>query len=391
MRRLPQEPGDRDQAPARTTDQEMTDLKVDAMNEVEARKLEHLEVTTTQDVNAHRAPGWQDIHLLHQPLPELDVAELDLSVELLGHRLRHPVVISAMTGGHERAHELNATLARAAERFGLAMGLGSQRAALKDPSLAYTYRVAREQAPHALLIANIGAAQLISQGNNAPLSQAQLEAMVEMIGANALAIHLNFLEEMIQTEGDRRARGCLEQIEHIAHATSVPLIIKETGAGISRPAAECVIKAGAAALDVGGVGGTSFAAVEMIRAARRGDARGARLGDLFRDWGIPTAVSIVEVASLGLPVIATGGIRSGVDAAKALALGATAVGIARPLLQAAVEGDDALAAWLTQFIEELRAAMFLTGSAQPGQLRQARRVIVGETAAWLQQLGYLQR
>ncbi|MBI4494977.1 MAG: type 2 isopentenyl-diphosphate Delta-isomerase [Chloroflexi bacterium] len=359
------------------------------MNEVEARKLEHLEVATTLDVNTHRGPGWQDIHLLHQPLPELDVEELNLSIELLGRRLRYPVVISAMTGGHERAHELNAILARAAQRFGLAMGLGSQRAALKDPNLAYTYRVAREQAPDALLIANIGAAQLIPQSRPQPLTVDQLQGLVEMIGADALAIHLNWLEEAIQTEGDRRARGCLEAIEHVAHSIRVPLIVKETGAGLSRPVGKRAIEAGAAALDVGGVGGTSFAAVEAIRAERRGDARGARLGDVFRDWGIPTAVAVVEVADLGRPVVATGGLRTGLDAAKALALGATAVGIARPLLQAAVQGDDALAAWLTQFLEELRVAMFLTGSARPEQLRQARRVITGETAAWLQQLGYL--
>lgn len=358
-------------------------------NEVEARKLEHLQVTTTQDVNARRGPGWQDIALLHEPLPELDLDEIDLSVDFLGKRLRHPLVISAMTGGHERARDLNAALARAAERFGLAMGLGSQRAALKDPGLAYTYRVAREQAPSAFLIANIGVAQLIPQGHNPPLTHEQVAGLIEMIGADALAVHLNFLEESVQTEGDRRARGSLEAIARLVERCRVPVIVKETGAGLSGPAARRLVQAGAAALDVGGVGGTSFAAVEAIRAARRGDRRGARLGETFRDWGIPTAVSIVEVADLGKPVIATGGIRTGLDAAKALALGATAVGIARPLLQAAIEGDDALDEWLSHFLEELRVALFLTGSSRPEQLRTVRRVITGDTAEWLRQLGHL--
>lgn len=359
------------------------------VNEVEARKLEHLQVTTTQDVNTRRGPGWQDINLLHHPLPDLDLDEIDLGIDFLGKRLRHPVIISAMTGGHERARDLNAILARGAERFGLAMGLGSQRAALKDPSLAYTYRVAREQAPDAFLIANIGAAQLILQGKTPPLSLEQVQGMIEMIGADALAIHLNFLEESVQTEGDRRARGCLEAIANLIQHCTVPVIIKETGAGLSADVARQTVEVGAAALDVGGVGGTSFAAVEAIRAAKHGDRRGARIGETFRDWGIPTAVSIVEVANLGKPVVATGGIRNGLDAAKALALGATAVGIARPLLQAAVEGDDALADWLSYFIEELRVAMFLTGSSRSEQLRNARRVITGDTADWLRQLGHL--
>jgi isopentenyl-diphosphate delta-isomerase len=356
------------------------------MNEVEARKLEHLQVSTTLDVNTRRGAGWQDIHFLHNPLPELDLAEVDLAGDFLGHRLRNPVFISAMTGGHARARDLNAIFARAAEEFGLAMGLGSQRAALKDRGLAYTYRVAREHAPNAYLIANIGAAQLIPQGKSPPLSPEQVEELIGMIDANALAVHLNFLEESVQTEGDRHARGCLDAIARLVESVRVPIIVKETGAGLSRSSAQQVVRLGAAALDVGGVGGTSFAAVEAARAAKHGDARGARIGDTFRDWGIPTAVSVAQVADLGVPTVATGGIRTGLDAAKAMGLGAAAVGLARPLLQAAMESEEALHAWLTHFIEELRVALFLTGSSHPQQLRTLPRVITGETAEWLRQL-----
>ncbi len=357
--------------------------------QVMQRKGEHLAIAAQENVESHVGAGWRDVHLLHEALPRVDLAAVDLSVEFLGRRLRAPLIISAMTGGHPAAREINARLGRAAQRHGLAMGVGSQRAALRSPGLADTYRVAREAAPDQLLVANLGAAQLVPQDSGEPLHPEQVREAVTMIGADALAIHLNFLEEVVQTEGDRRVTGLREALAAVVAEAPVPVIAKETGAGLSRRAAVELAGLGFRALDVGGLGGTSFAAVEAARARARGDRRGAGLGDIYRDWGIPTAVSVVAAAGPGLPVIATGGVRTGLDAARAMALGAHLVGVARPLLTAALEGETALDVWIERFLEELRVAVFLTGGARAADLRSTPKVITGETRRWLDDLGYL--
>jgi isopentenyl-diphosphate Delta-isomerase len=355
---------------------------------VEGRKAEHLELSLSEPVEGASGPGWADIELVHEALPEVDLEEVELGAELLGRRLRAPVMIAAMTGGHEGAREVNAALGRAAERHGLAIGVGSQRAALQNPALVHTYEVVRESAPSAPVVANLGAAQLIAQGEREPLGLADARAAVEMVGADALAIHLNFLEESVQPEGDRRTRGCAAAIGALADGLEVPLIAKETGAGMTRATAERLRDLGVAALDVGGAGGTNFAIIERLRAERQGDERGARLGRGLAEWGIPTAVSVAGAVGSGLPVIATGGVRSGLDAAKALALGATVVGVARPLLGPAAEGDAALDAWMEGFLDELRTVLMLTGCTCPGELHDRPRVIRGRTRAWLDELGY---
>jgi isopentenyl-diphosphate delta-isomerase len=328
------------------------------------------------------------VHLLHNALPEVDRDAIDLSVDFLGKRLSAPLVIAGMTGGHRMAHEVNAVLARAAERHGLAMGVGSQRAALRRPDLDYTYRVVREQAPSAFLIGNIGAPQLIDQAGTPPLSLDEVQSAVSMIEANALAIHLNFVQESVMPEGDRRAAGCAEAIQRVREHLSTPVIAKETGAGMSRATAVRLKDLGVAALDVGGVGGTSFAAVEGLRAEAQGHASGQRLGEVLRDWGIPTPVALVGALQTGLPVIATGGIRGGLDAARALALGACMVGVARPLLRAALEGDAAVDGWIDQLLYEVRTVLFLTGSPNLEALRARHPLVLGQTRAWLEQLDY---
>jgi isopentenyl-diphosphate delta-isomerase len=353
-------------------------------DEIQQRKADHLRMAATAPVDSGRSAGFEDVHLLHAAVPEVDLGAIDLSVELVGRHLRLPLVIAAMTGGHEEGGRVNAVLGRAAERFGIAMGVGSQRAALVDPDLRETYAVTREAAPTAFLIANIGATQLVAQGATGPISRAQLGELLDMIRADALAVHLNPLQELVQTEGQRDARGHVDAIRDLAGSIGIPVVAKETGGGMRRDVAVALAAAGVAAIDVGGVGGTSFAAIEALRAEARGDERGVRLGTLLRDWGVPTVASIGFARHAGLPIIATGGIRSGVDAAKAIAMGATAVGVARPLLQAALAGDDAVAAWITRFAEELRAAMFLSGSPDVAALRAQPTVVVGETAAWLQ-------
>ena len=357
--------------------------------EIEKRKAEHLRLAADGDVETRRAPGWHDVHLVHDALPVTDAAHIDLGVRLLGHTLSLPLVIAGMTGGHSGAERVNAALADAAARHGIAMGVGSQRAALRDPSLRRTYSVVRERAPKAFIIANVGVSQLVSQDDGAALGATEIRSLIAMVGADAIALHLNYLEESVQPEGQTRASGVEAAIARLVRQSAVPVIAKETGAGVDRAVALRLRKLGVKAIDVGGVGGTSFAAIEALRAKDRGDDARARLGEVFRDWGLPTAVAVAGCAGSGLPVIATGGVRSGLDAAKALALGATAVGVGRPLLQAALEGSAAIDRWLAQFALELRTATFLAGVKRARDLASRPPIVTGETRDWIDQLQYL--
>ncbi len=353
------------------------------------RKQEHVEISTTMDVEAGINAGWEDIRFLHQCLPEIDHDEIQLSTVFCGRRVERPLVISALTGGHSQAAWINETLGRVAEHFGLIVEVGSQRPMLKLPSLVETYATARRAAPHAFLVANIGAAQLIAQEQSLACTVEQAKELVTAIGADALAIHLNFLQEAVMPEGDCRARGCTEAIGRMAESLSVPVIVKETGAGISKSQALELKARGVAALDIGGAGGTSMALVESHRAAYRKDQRFQRLGQTFSGWGIPTAVSIVEARASSLPLIASGGVRTGLDAAKALALGASLVGIARPLLGRVLSGGyDGLVEYLEVFFEELTVAMFLAGALAISELQGKRLLITGKLKDWLEQLGY---
>jgi isopentenyl-diphosphate delta-isomerase len=339
-----------------------------------------------------RAPaGWDDIRIVHDALPDVDAADVDVSATFLGRRLRLPLVISGMTGGHGRALAVNETLARVAERRGIAIGVGSQRAALRDPMLVPTYSVVRESAPTAFVIANVGISQLVKQELDPALGVRDIAQIVAMVRANALALHLNYLEESVQPEGQTRARGALAAVRALAAKSRVPVIAKETGAGITREVALRLRRAGVKAVDVGGVGGTSFAAIEAMRAEAQSDSARMSLGNRFRDWGVPTAIAVVGAASVGLPVIATGGVRSGLDAAKAIALGATIVGVGRPLLQAALRGEESVERWISDFELELRTAVFLSGVRRAVDLRRATVVITGESKQWLDQLGYERR
>jgi isopentenyl-diphosphate delta-isomerase len=329
--------------------------------------------------------SWDEVHLPHRALPELDFAELDTSVELFGHRLRLPLLISSMTGGHADAEAVNAALGRAAERHGLGMGLGSGRAMLSRPELTRTFAVARREAPSALLYANIGVPQLIAQRDRSGYTSRELLPLIESLRADALAVHLNFLQEAVQPEGDLRARGCLEAVRRLCAELPVPVLAKETGAGIGPDEVRALARAGVAAVDVSGTGGTSWAVVEAKRAAERGDARRAQLGERFATWGIPTPVALWQSRDAGVPLLAGGGIRSGLDAARAIALGAVAVTVARPLLVAALQGDAALDAWIEQFALELKTALFLTGARTIAELRQVRPAFTGTLWQWLHQ------
>src|SRR5437867_2596335 len=249
---------------------------------IERRKAEHLRITAEEDIETTRAPGWDDVHLLHDALPAADAARVDLSARLLSHTAALPRVIAGMTGGHSGAERVNTTLAEAAARHGLGIGVGSQRAALRDPSLRRTYAVVRERAPKAFVIANVGVSQLVAQDDGDPLGAKDIRTLIEMVGANAIALHLNYLEESVQPEGQTRATGLDTAIRRLVRHSVVPVIAKETGAGISGSVARRLRSLGVKAIDVGGVGGTSFAAIEALRAQDRGDTARARLGGPVR-------------------------------------------------------------------------------------------------------------
>jgi isopentenyl-diphosphate delta-isomerase len=331
------------------------------MNQTEERKREHVQISLKENVSAHHN-YWDDVRLLHNALPEINEKEINVSTELFGKKLGAPLVISGMTGGYVEGKKLNENLASAAEAFQIGMGVGSQRAALENPKLVETYSIIKKH-DIPLKIANIGASQMVLWEKKQILEN--VGKIVEMIDADVLAVCLNFLQEAVQPEGEAQAKGCLATIDMLSREFGRPILIKESGAGISGKVAGLLKKTKIAGIDVGGAGGTSFSAVEYYRAKMKGDTYNMRAGQAFWDWGIPTPTCILEVGkaiSWELPIIATGGIRNGLDAAKALVLGASAAGIAHALLKPAMKDKNATRLELDVILRELRTAMFLVGA-----------------------------
>ncbi len=342
------------------------------------RKADHLEVAASGRAEFAKSTLLEHVHLVHQALPELALSDIDLDTELVGKPLKAPLLITGMTGGTADAAAVNRDLARAAQHFGVAFGVGSQRAMDEHPELAASYQV-RDVAPDVVLLGNVGAVQALAMG------PARVIELAKRIGADALAIHLNPGQELIQDRGDRDFRGVRDGIARIVEASPIPVVVKETGCGLSAEAALSLVAAGVRTVDVAGAGGTSWVAVEAVRAAAGSPS--ASLGTELWDWGIPTAVSVVAAARAGLIVIASGGMRTGYDVARALALGARAGGMAAPMLRAQrAGGEEAIRELLAQIIDSIRSVCLLTGCSSATDLARAPRHLGAPLRAFLDDL-----
>jgi isopentenyl-diphosphate delta-isomerase len=330
-----------------------------------ARKSDHIRINLEEDVRSGLSTGLERYRFIHQALPEIDLDDVDLKLQLFGRKLQAPLLISSMTGGTAEAAEINRTLAIAAQETGIAMGLGSQRVAVDHPELAPTFQVRRE-APGIPLFANLGAVQL-----NYGYGLRECQQAVDMIEADALILHLNPLQEAVQPEGDTRFAGLLSKIEAVCNALPVPVIAKEVGWGFSEQTARQLADAGVAAIDVAGAGGTSWTQVEMHRAQ---NDRQARLAAAFIDWGIPTAQSIQNIRSAApeMTIFASGGLRNGIDIAKCIALGASLGGMAGPYLKAATQSVDETIATIHEVKRELQVCIFAAGVPNLEALRKVQ-------------------
>lgn len=327
------------------------------------RKSDHIRINLEEDVRSGITTGLERLQFVYEALPELNLEEIDTRVEIFSKTLSAPILISSMTGGNEEAEKINRVLAQAAQATGVAMGLGSLRAAIDFPEQSASFAI-RKYAPDILLFANLGAVQL-----NYGYTVDHCQRAVDLVGADGLILHLNALQEALQPEGQTRFSNLLPKIEQVCRRLTVPVIAKEVGWGISSKAARRLAEAGVAAIDVAGAGGTSWSQVEMFRIK---DARKAQIAGLFRDWGIPTADSIRQVkqAAPGLLVFASGGLTNGIDIAKCIALGAHLGGMAGPFLKAAVSSLEDTVNFIEDLRQAIRIAMFACGAGSIAQLQQ---------------------
>ena len=346
---------------------------------IKQRKLDGLMIPLSKEVQAKATSTYLEyVTLIHNALPELDFDEIDTSTTFLNHKFSAPLIIDSMTGGTPEAAKINERLAETAEALGLGMGLGSQRAGLKSKELEETYSIARQHAPNAFLIANIGGAQL-AKG----LSIDEAKRIIDMINANALVIHLNPLQELVQPEGEPKFKGVFNKIAELVNSLNVPVIVKEVGAGISKEVASRLEVAGVRAINVAGSGGTSWAGVEKLRAESVGSELKTHLGEMFWDWGIPTAASLIEVKRVvKLQLIASGGLRNGLEVAKCLAIGADMCAMAFPFLKQAAISKEAVMQFADLLLNELKSTMYLVGAKDARTLKTSRHVLTGSLAEW---------
>ena len=344
---------------------------------IKQRKRDGIEIPLNNDVQAKTTSTYLEyVMLIHNALPELDYDEIDISTTFLKRKFSAPLIIDSMTGGAPEAARINGRLGELAEKYGFAMGLGSQRAGLESKELAETYSIARKNAPSAFLIANIGGAQL-AKG----LTIDNIKKIIDMIQADALIIHLNPLQELIQPEGEPKYKGVFSKISEISGALDVPVIVKEVGAGISKEVAVKLEVAGVSAINVAGAGGTSWAGVEKLRAEASNNDLKIHLGEIFWDWGIPTAMSLIEVKkTVKVPIIASGGLRNGMEMAKCIVLGASMCAMAYPFLLKAAESKEELFNFADTVIAELKSTMFLIGTMNLSLLKSSRYILTGPLA-----------
>jgi len=335
------------------------------MRETQTRKADHIRICLDEDVQFHKnTNGLERYRFTHCCLPELNCSEIDISTTFLGKSLGVPLLISSMTGGTEQARTINFRLAEVAQHYKLAMGVGSQRVVVENPQVADTFAV-RSLAPDILLFANLGAVQL-----NYSYGVDQCLRIIDLLEADALILHLNPLQECIQPKGDTNFKNLLDKIQYLCSKLPVPVIAKEVGNGISAAMAQKLMDAGVSAIDVAGAGGTSWAKVESERACNE---QQRRLGLTFADWGFPTAECIIDIRAIApeIPLIASGGLRDGVEIAKAIALGADIAGLAWPFLQAAADSTAAVDALVQLLIAEITTVLFCTGNATVSQLKHS--------------------
>ncbi|MCW4050595.1 MAG: type 2 isopentenyl-diphosphate Delta-isomerase [Candidatus Bathyarchaeota archaeon] len=354
------------------------------MSGIEERKLRHIRVSLEEDVEGDIGTGFSDVRLIHRALPELDLDDVSTETMLFGRKLAAPLIISAITGGTEEAKEINKVLASVAEEKGIGISAGSQRIAVDQPETAHTFSIIREEAPNSLVIGNVGTPQLsIGWGVD------EVRTCIEMVKADAMALHMNPLQEAVQVGGDTNYSGIMVKVKEIVDEITTPIIMKETGCGIAYEEAEAFEKAGIKGLEISGLGGTSWSAVEYHIAKEVGKKDMEYLGKALWNWGIPTAVSVVETSQrTKLKIIASGGIRTGAEVAKSIVLGADAAGMAKPFLKKAIIGREQLAEYVDHIIQEFKVVMFLVGARRVDDLKTVPALVMGRTAEWLKLRGF---
>ncbi len=351
---------------------------------IKRRKSEHVDIVLNKDVNFRlKTTGFECIEFAHRGTTRLKLNDINTSVTFLGKQFQAPLLIGCMTGGYEGSEKINRKLAYAAQKLGIGLCVGSQRAALKHPELSYTFSVVREEAPDIFIMGNLGASQLKEYGING------IRKAAEMIKADAIAIHFNPAQEVVQVDGTPDLSEWYNTLSEITKELEIPIIAKEVGFGFSYEDAILLKKAGVSGIEIDGAGGTSWTAVEYYRAELANDKQKMELAKLFWDWGIPTAASLCEVVShVDLPVIAGGGIRNGIEIAKAISLGATLTAIARPMLKTLMEGGiEALIQLINKYILELKTTMFLIEAENISQLQRKPLIIKDWLKTWLESRG----
>ncbi|MFH1229826.1 MAG: type 2 isopentenyl-diphosphate Delta-isomerase [Candidatus Aenigmatarchaeota archaeon] len=336
---------------------------------IQERKKEHIKICLEENVETNRA-GFEDVTLIHNSLPDMSFSEIDTSIEFLGKKLKMPLIIAALTGGAEESRQINKDLAEVANKKGIGFSLGSQRAMIEHPESKSTYYV-RDVAPNVLLFGNIGIYQLKK------IPSSKIKEALDYVGADALCVHINPSQEIYQKEGDSDFKGSYSNLKSICSELKYPIVAKEVGFGISREVSLKLKESGVKAIDVGGFGGTNWLVIDALRSERDFSS--------FVDWGIPTPISILE-SKTGLPLIATGGLRNGVDIAKSIALGADMCGMALPFLRILKEkGKEGVEEFIDKLQLELKTAMILTGARNIAELKKSKYVLTGKTKDWAEQ------